>query len=128
MEKKHEGKNNKNLHGGYRYFDTSGNACIYADKGRGTAAEKKEISLAQDQVLEAGQEESSAGEGAYNGNKKQEDTKAGTAYRSIDDAVWEEIPRIVLTPEGTGDIRVSMWPGKDGICYFFCRALPEGKI
>lgn len=88
---------------------------------------KKEISLAQDQVLEAGQEESSAGEGAYNGNKKQEDTKAGTAYRSIDDAVWEEIPRIVLTPEGTGDIRVSMWPGKDGICYFFLPGFARGK-
>ena len=88
---------------------------------------KKEISLAQDQVLEAGQEESSAGEGAYNGNKKQEDTKAGTAYRSIDDAVWEEIPRIVLAPEGIGDIRVSLWTGKDGICYFFLPGFARGK-
>lgn len=88
---------------------------------------KKEISLAQDQALEAGQEESPAGEGAHNGNKKQEDTKAGTAYRSIDDAVWEEIPRIVLAPEGIGDIRVSLWTGKDGICYFFLPGFARGK-
>lgn len=88
---------------------------------------KKEISLAQDQALEDGQEESPAGEGAYNGNKKQEDTKEGTAYRSISDAVWEEIPRIVLAPEGIGDIRVSLWTGKDGICYFFLPGFARGK-
>ncbi len=94
---------------------------------------KKEISLDAEQVSEAGPEwggragESREAVQMQGGNRRQEDAEAGTGEQGMEGMAWEEIPQIVLSPEGIEDMEVSLWRSEKGICYFFLPGFARGK-